>query len=539
MASRQLRILQVSTHDIFGGAEKISWDLFQSYRTRGHISLLAVGNKHSEDPDVLRIPSAELLQNRWFAFRQGLYDRLTRSVQLLTGGDRTRDDPEVPHLPNGELLQNKWWVFWQSVHDRLTRLVERNIPGARRIRSLIWELALPGKWLDRSRCVEDFHFPGTWRLLKLAGQLPDVVHCHNLHGQYFDLRVLPSLSRKVPVILSLHDAWLLSGGCSHSFHCERWKTGCGQCPWDVFTTWWSNCEEWTQAPRYGSDYAWHRKRKIYSKSRLRVVTACRWLMQKVEQSVLAPHLVEARIIPYGVDLSQFYPGDKRAVRAALDIPQDAQVFLFIAHGLQANPAKDYATIRSAVAQVAERSPGQRILFIARGADLPPEQVGQTQIRFVPFQKDFSAVAQYYQAADVYLHAAHVDTFPIVVLEALACGTPVIATAVCGIPEQIKSIDLGLGDAAWKTYGAGEATGVLVPPKNPDYMAAAMERLLSDEALCQRLSANAVQEAHQRFDLQRQVDDYLGWYEEITQQRARPRRVRERVTERLVAGGTMA
>jgi glycosyltransferase involved in cell wall biosynthesis len=539
MATRKLCILQVNSYDVYGGSAKISWDLFEAYRVRGHASFLAVGNKISDDPDVVRIPNAELLQNQWFAFWRNVHERFARSVQLLAGRDRARDDPEVPHLPNGELLADPRFLFWQRVHRRLTRLVERNVPGAWRFRSLIWEVGVPGKWLDRSRCVEDFRFPGAWRLLKLPAQAPDVVHCHNLHGQYFDLRTLPWLSKKVPVILSLHDAWLLSGGCSHSFHCERWKSGCGKCPYDVFTTWWSNCEEWNDVPRYGTAYAWNRKRKIYRRSRLRVVTPCRWLLERVEQSMLGPHLVEARIIPYGVNLTEFRPGDKKAVRAALDIPQDARVFLFIANGLQANAAKDYDTIRAAVTQVSERCPGQRVLFIARGADLPPQQVGHTQIRFVPFQKEFGSVAQYYQAADVYVHAANVDTFPIVVLEALACGTPVVATSVGGIPEQIKSVDLGLGAAAWKTYGVEEATGVLVPPKDPDYMAAAMEPLLNDEGLRRRLSANAVLDACRRFDLQRQVDDYLNWYEEIAPRKDRPRRAAEAVAGRFVGARTPA
>ena len=75
------------------------------------------------------------------------------------------------------------------------------------------------------------------------------------------------------------------------------------------------------------------------------------------------------------------------------------------------------------------------------------------MRFVGHQKSAQTVAQYYQAADVYLHAATADTFPRAVLEALACGTPVVATGVGGIPEQVRS----LGDA----FGPAKATGILV------------------------------------------------------------------------------
>lgn len=54
----------------------------------------------------------------------------------------------------------------------------------------------------------------------------DVIHLHNLHGGYFPLRSLPGLSRRAPLVLSLHDAWPLTGHCAYPYRCERWKTGC-------------------------------------------------------------------------------------------------------------------------------------------------------------------------------------------------------------------------------------------------------------------------------------------------------------------------
>jgi glycosyltransferase involved in cell wall biosynthesis len=86
----------------------------------------------------------------------------------------------------------------------------------------------------------------------------------------------------------------------------------------------------------------------------------------------------------------------------------------------------------------------------------------------------------------------------VILEALACGTPVVATSVGGIPEQIED----------------GVTGFLTPPGDPLAMARRIEQLLSDYTLRQRLSVSAVDAARRRFDLNRQVDDYLAWYREI-------------------------
>ena len=99
--------------------------------------------------------------------------------------------------------------------------------GLRSLQRFIVNVAEPGQWLKQRLGRDGFHFPGTWSLLNLPPERPDIVHCHYLHGGYFDLRVFPWLSREVPVVLTLPDAWLLSGHGTHSFDCEKWKEGCG------------------------------------------------------------------------------------------------------------------------------------------------------------------------------------------------------------------------------------------------------------------------------------------------------------------------
>ena len=446
-----MRILQVSTADRAGGAEAIAWQLFQAYRRLGHHSWLAVGLKRSNNPDVLPIPNDQCL--------------------------------------------GRWARVWIATGDLLMPAVGRMRNAARWHRLIQVGIGQPRRWWDVWRGKEDFGFRGTWQLLKLVPEQPDIVHCHNLHGGwlpnngYFDLRALSWLSHQRPVVLTLHDPWLLSGHCAHSFDCERWKTGCGNCP---------DLTIYPAIRRDATAYNWQRKRKIYGKSRLYVATPCRWLMHKVEQSMLAPYIVEARVIPYGVDLSVFHPGDRQAVRASLGIRQDARVLLFSANGIRRNIWKDYQTMRAAVAQVAARLPKQQLLFIALGEDAPPEQIGQAEVCFVPYQKDPESVASYYQAADVYVHAARADTFPNTVLEALACGTPVVATSVGGIPEQVEE----------------GVTGFLTPPGDARAMATRTEQLLSDNPLRQRFAAAAVQSARRRFNLDRQVNDYLAWYQEL-------------------------
>ena len=160
---------------------------------------------------------------------------------------------------------------------------------------------------------------------------------------------------------------------------------------------------------------------------------CKWLVDRARQSMLAEAAREFRAIPNGVDQDVFKPGNRLEARAQTGIPTDAKVLLFTANCIRDNPWKDYKMIRSALARLGERQTRRKILFIGLGDDAASEYLGTAEVRFIPYQKDTNAVARFYQAADLYVHAAKADTFPNTVLEALACGIPVVGTNVGGIP----------------------------------------------------------------------------------------------------------
>jgi len=453
VTEQRLSILQVNTFDIGGGSARVAWDLFAAYRARGHASWLAVGRKRSSDPHVFLLHDP---QSRGLWFRAWLAVEL--SLERRQAGKR-----------------------WHRQLGALSYLAHL--------------LAEPNRLVDYYGGLEDWHHSATQRLLSLPEQRPSIIHGHNLHGGYFDLRALEWLSRDTPVVLTLHDAWLLSGHCAHSFGCERWRTGCGHCP---------DLTIYPAIRRDATAHNWQRKRSIYAKSQLVVATPSRWLMRKVEQSMLAPLVADARVVPNGVDLSAFHPGDMQAARRALGIPTNAYVLLFAAESIRNNRWKDYRTLRDAVALVAERLDPRQVVFIALGANEAGERIGRADGRFVAYQQDTRIVALYYQAADVYVHAAREDTFPNSVLEAMACSTPVVATAVGGIPEQVDDGRTGF------LVGAGAVTE----------LAARLTEVLSDADLRHRLGQEALESARKQFDLQRQVDAYLGWYAELRQRMQR-------------------
>jgi glycosyltransferase involved in cell wall biosynthesis len=356
---------------------------------------------------------------------------------------------------------------------------------------------------ERRRGHEDFEYPATWNLLRRLPWKPDILHLHNLHGGYFDLRALPWLTNQFPAVLTLHDMWLLTGHCAYSMGCERWRTGCGQCP---------DLTLYPAIERDATAYNWERKRRIFARSRMHVVGTSQWVLDLAMDSMLQPAVLSSRVIHDGVDVGLFSPGDRRAAREAVGVPADAHVLVFVASSFLKSRFKDWATIRGAAELLGRREWARPVVLAAIGDSGPTERVGTAEMRCVGKVSDQSRLVQWYRAADICVHAARADNLPGVVLEALASGVPVVATAVGGIPEQVRSLTDRYTQCP--VYDPDQATGILVPPAAPEAMADAAAMLLLDDGLRWRLGENAVRDARERFSNERMVKEYLQLYEEV-------------------------
>jgi glycosyltransferase involved in cell wall biosynthesis len=238
-------------------------------------------------------------------------------------------------------------------------------------------------------------------------------------------------------------------------------------------------------------------------------------MDKIDQSILDPSAVQKKVIPNGVNQAIFKPGDRVNARRGLALPEDAIVLLFSAYGIINSRWKDYQLMRKAIEVIGSRIKDKKIIFIALGQEAPDEVNQNTEIKFIPFVSQPEEVARFYQAADIYLHGAKAETFPNSILEALACAIPVVATAVGGIPEQIKGWkEFESPDSNLNRFALEDATGVLIRAGNAELFANAIVMLIGDDAKRNKIGENAAKDAKNRFSLQKQSDAFLEWYREI-------------------------
>jgi len=153
------------------------------------------------------------------------------------------------------------------------------------------------------------------------------------------------------------------------------------------------------------------------------------------------------VIPNGVDTKKFYPLSRKEAREKLGVPGDAKVILSVGH---LTPGKGFDVVMRAIALLLEESPQENLQLIIVGDGPFRKALEKTGSilnlgRNVSFRGNVSHEELFllYSAADLFCLASEMEGCPNVILESLACGTPVVATAVGGIPEIIQSDEFGL------------------------------------------------------------------------------------------------
>jgi putative colanic acid biosynthesis glycosyltransferase len=251
---------------------------------------------------------------------------------------------------------------------------------------------------------------------------PDIIHLHNIHGYYINIKILFEYIKKAnkPVIWTLHDCWSFTGHCSHFdfIGCQKWKSGCYECPQKL---------DYPKSITDNSQSNYLNKKEIFtSVNNLTVVTPSNWLAELVEHSYLGEYPV--KVINNGVDLQIFKPTESN-FRSRYGL-NDKFLVLGVASVWSERKGLD-TFVRMA------NKLGEDTKIILVGISSKQKLKLPSNILVLEKTNNIAELAEIYSAANVFVNPTLEDNFPTTNLEALACGTPVITYDTGGSVESVS------------------------------------------------------------------------------------------------------
>lgn len=255
---------------------------------------------------------------------------------------------------------------------------------------------------------------------------PDIVHLHWINAGMLSVEDL--LKIKAPIVWSLHDMWAFTGGCHYAANCLEYQKKCGKCP--VL-----NSNKHSDLSRK----QFLRKEKVFAKLQdITFVGLSKWLQETSESSVLLNKKVIVNL-PNPINTELFKPFDKTKSRELWKLPKDKKLVLFGSMASTSDTRKGFKELTEALKELNPES----IELLVFGSSKPqnPYDYGFKTHYLGQLNDDISLITLY-NAADVMVVPSLQENLSNVIMESLACGTPVVAFNIGGNSDLVDHLSNG-------------------------------------------------------------------------------------------------
>lgn len=317
----------------------------------------------------------------------------------------------------------------------------------------------------------------------------DIINLHWINGGFLSINSLRKIGElKKPIVWTLHDMWAFTGGCHYSSGCYKFQNQCSNCPSLLFKS------------DYDFSYKiFNDKKKLYNNLNLTFVTCSKWLAEEAAKSVLLSDK-NIVVIPNPLNKDLFKAFNKTESRIRFSLPIDKKLILIGAMNLK-DERKGFKYLIEALNLLWESN-----RKIADQCELTVfGKLDQNVLNKISFKvnqlgklKSEEEIVLAYNSADVYVAPSLEDNLPNTVMEAMACGVPVVAFNVGGIPDMIDS----------------GRNGILAELKSAKDLAKGIELVLSDKNLHKRFSVSARKKVIENFDQKIVAEKYYDVYKSL-------------------------
>lgn len=252
----------------------------------------------------------------------------------------------------------------------------------------------------------------------------DVLHLHYVNLDFLDLRELLGINK--PIVWTLHDCWPFSGICHYFYSCDKYKTECGDCPLLHSGT-----------KKDLSNTIWKKKKAIYSKLDLHIVSPSKWLADESRKSSLMGSF-PVHTIPNPIDTDIYSPGSQFEARMLLNLNVSKTYILFCAINAVEDKNKGYAHLLDALLRLKTITDISQFELLIVGSNKPQHELcGCMPVQYLGIIESEPLMVSIYRAANVTVSPSFSENFSNTILESHACGTPVIAFNIGGNADIIE------------------------------------------------------------------------------------------------------
>jgi glycosyltransferase involved in cell wall biosynthesis len=261
---------------------------------------------------------------------------------------------------------------------------------------------------------------------KINSSDADLVHLHWVNAGALSYCDIAKINK--PIVWSLHDMWLFTGGCHYDEGCGAYRNGCGNCPMLG-----SKSEKDLSRRNYRA------KHKMVNKiSNLTVIGLSQWIAESASASEMMKE-IEIVSLPNAIDVSIYFPESKAESKIKLDLDRTKKIILFGAMSGTDDPRKGYVQLLDALKSLSHIDNIQLATFGGENNDL---SVLDIEIKSLGRISDDATLRTIYSAADVVVVPSLQENLSNVIMESLACGTPVVGFDIGGNADLIQHKSTG-------------------------------------------------------------------------------------------------
>lgn len=257
----------------------------------------------------------------------------------------------------------------------------------------------------------------------------DVVHIHWVAQGFLSLEDIGRITK--PLVFSLHDMWLFTGGCHYSGACEAYLSHCQACP----------ALQSEQIDDLSHNQHMRKRQLFQARPDITIVGLSHWIAQQAKRSAVLTHN-PVHVIPNPIDTERYKPQSKHAVRKALALPHDKPILIFAADGGTKDPRKGYQHFEMMLSHIA---PHQEVHVLTLGNNHPEivtELKDNCVIEHMPAIASEAQMIKLLNVADVVILPSEQENLSNIVLESLCCNTPVVAFDIGGNGDMIQHLENG-------------------------------------------------------------------------------------------------